>query len=290
MTRSPSGAELALERHACRRRAAGAGAAAAWRARRCTSRSVARTLSPRRTTSPASAAGSARASSARAWPARQLALVEPAAHRRRQGQQPQRVGDMAAALADGLGEARLGAAELLASAGCRPRPPRAATDPRAAGSRPARSRAPRNRRARGRRPAPRASRRAAPRASAARRRPARRLGRPRRRPAAPEAAGGCPSRGSTARAPSSSASAKRRRGWNGAGRISSIGTARAARRRPARRAPPSSPNSAASPRPSCGRLARSLMPRPAARATPVAPQHLGREIGYRPARRRSAWS
>ena len=45
-------------------------------------------------------------------PGRQFALVEPMAHRRRQRQQPQRVGDMAAALADGFGEARLGAAEF----------------------------------------------------------------------------------------------------------------------------------------------------------------------------------
>ena len=95
-----------------RRRAPCARAAPALPARRRTSSSVARTLRPRRTTSAASAAGSAAPSSARAWPA----LSAPSSSWRRTGagkrEQPHRVGDMAAALADRLGDARLGAAEF----------------------------------------------------------------------------------------------------------------------------------------------------------------------------------
>ena len=43
----------------------------------------------------------------------ELALVEPAAHRRRQRQQPHRVCDMTATFAESLGEARLGAGEFF---------------------------------------------------------------------------------------------------------------------------------------------------------------------------------
>src|SRR4051812_28650761 len=46
-------------------------------------------------------------------PGRQFAVIEPTVHRSRQRQQPQRVSDMAAALADGFGKTRLGAAKLL---------------------------------------------------------------------------------------------------------------------------------------------------------------------------------
>ena len=76
---------------------------------------------------------------------RQLALVEPVAHRRRQRQA------IATCWRHGCGSCRRlrrgspGCGRIPRSAGCRPRPLRAVTDPRAAGSRPARSRALRNR-------------------------------------------------------------------------------------------------------------------------------------------------
>ena len=49
----------------------------------------------------------------RAWPARQLAFPHQSLHRFRQRQKPQRVGDVAAALADLLGHLFLGVAEAL---------------------------------------------------------------------------------------------------------------------------------------------------------------------------------
>ena len=77
-------------------------------------------------------------------PGRQLAVIEPAAHRRRQATAG------ASCWRHGCGSCRRlrrgspGCGRTRPSAGCRPRPPRAPTNPRAADSRPARFRAPRN--------------------------------------------------------------------------------------------------------------------------------------------------
>ena len=258
-----------------------------WAARRRTRLSVARTLSPRRTTSTASAAGSGAASSARAWPADSAPSSRLLAHRRGQRQQPYRVGDVAAALADRFGEARLAAAEFARQAaigfGLLERRQILALqvldqrDLERLGI------------------AERAARRPAPRAAPALRRPPAPLAgdqleirRRRRRPAAPGAAGPCPSRGSIARA--RRVRPRRNDGAAGTapGRIASIGTicapsVRAAGSAAARA--PASPSSAARPRPSGCRFAPAVAharPRTAARAAASR-----RRAGYRPATRRS---
>ena len=101
---------------------------------------------------------------------REAAVLDQLLDRRRQRQQPQRVGDVAAALADRLAPAPPGCGRTRRSAGGTPAPRPAARGRRAADSRSARARASPGRTARGRRPAPRAGPHAAPHASAARRR------------------------------------------------------------------------------------------------------------------------
>ena len=108
-----------------------------------TSASVARTDSALSTTSRAArsiAAGSSSAEQRARVAHREPLVLDHLAHRRRQLEQPDRVRDRAAVLADALGDLLLRQPELVDQALERARPPRAARGRRAGGSRPVRAR------------------------------------------------------------------------------------------------------------------------------------------------------